>query len=75
MQSESSKKLFIFFGVLLLVLLIGPYFGIHLLGEPVIPEHAPRVTERPIPRDFQEDPLPSYDSYQVDEDIDDGEDQ
>ena len=38
MDQEKLKKLFIFMGVLLVAMLLGPYFGIHLLGKPVISE-------------------------------------
>lgn len=40
MSSDFLKKLFIFVGILFLIVMIGPYLGLHPLGTPSIPQSA-----------------------------------
>ena len=51
MTSDFSKKLFIFISVVFLLLMMGPYFGIHPLGAPSLPanvtEHSRRLVTKP----------------------------
>lgn len=79
MANDTSKKLFIFIGMVLVVILLGPYLGIHLLGDPEIPERQSHAISHPAPMpDPMLDPelmLNGEIPPDIEEESDDGEDQ
>lgn len=57
MNSDFSRKLFIFVGLLFLFLMLGPYFGVHPFGTPLIPKREDRFVLPPA-LSIEDDSLP-----------------